>query len=397
MNADLSPAETRRRQLFGLVLIVVLGLLGALVVAGYTQAFRSFVAVTVRADRAGLLMSPGADVTLRGISVGKVRSVALAGQDAVLGVDLDEDAAEGIPANVTAAIVAPTVFGSKYVALEPPAYPSASVVADGAVIPASRVAVEANDLLRNLHTLLGRVDVAKLSSALGALSTALNGRGEQLGAVLVNLDSYLRGLNPSLPALSADLSSGADVLRSYADVTPELVRTLDNLAVTSSTLTDESRAIPTLLGSVVGVADHSRQLLAKTGDPLLDALRTLRPTSALLGEYSPMYPCLFASFNQIRVQLEHAIGYHYPGIHLYTQVLPGIQGYQYPRDLPKVVPPTAPSCFGGPLAPQDAPSPYVKFDDGWRGFEPSDRLTVDPFPPPPANPRPAPPKAGPRR
>jgi phospholipid/cholesterol/gamma-HCH transport system substrate-binding protein len=397
MITDLSRAEVRRRQLLGIVLIAVLGLLSALVVAGYTQAFTPFVAVTVRAERAGLLMSPGADVTVRGMSVGKVRSVALVGGDAVLGVDLYEDDATRIPANVTATIVAPTVFGSKYVALEAPEHPSPVPVSDGAVIPASRIGLEANDLLGNVHTLLTRVDVAKLSSALGALSTSLNGRGQELGTVLASLNNYLRGLNPSLPALSADVAGASDVLRTYADVSPQLAHTLDNLAVTSKTVIDEKQALPPLLGSLIRTSDRTRTLVSKNGGPLLDTLRTLRPTSELLGHYSPMFPCLFGSFDQIRVQLEHAIGYRYPGIHLYTQELPGIQGYQYPRDLPKVIPPTAPSCFGGPLAPKDSPSPYVKFDDGWRGFERSDRLTLDPFTAPLAKPLPAPFRGGPGR
>jgi len=233
------------------------------------------------------------------------------------------------------------------------------------------------------------VDVAKLSSALGALSTSLQGRGDKLGAVLVRFNDYLRGFNPSLPALSADLASGADVLDNYTAVAPDLVRTLDNAAVTSTTVTDRRKEIPALLGSLIALSDDGRALFRESGGPLLDALHTLRPTSELLGEYSPMFPCLFASFDQIRIQLEHAIGYHYPGIHLYTQVLPGAEGYRFPRDLPRLpTTPTAPSCYGGPLPPDRSPSPHVAFDDGWKGLQRTDRMTVDPTALGPVNPLP---------
>jgi phospholipid/cholesterol/gamma-HCH transport system substrate-binding protein len=232
----------------------------------------------------------------------------------------------------------------------------------------------------------------------------LRGRGEQTGQLLAQLDAYLRALNPSVPTLDKDLAAGADVADTVADVAPDLVGVLDNLAVTSTTLVDKRSAIPVLLSSLLTVSRDGRTLLADTEDPLRDALATLQPTTALLARYSPLFPCLFASTNQLRGDLENLFGGQYPGFHTFTSLLPGAQGYRYPRDLPQVGVRTAPSCFGGPLAPADAPFPHVVFTDGWRGFVPSDQVTVvpgsplpDPLPrplrrvAPPRAPRPPPP------
>lgn len=382
----------RRRRWRGVILLAVLIALVAGVVLGYTGAFVSVVPVTVRAGRAGLLMNPGAAVTLRGINVGEVRGVtpdAKDGRFAELNVALDPEQVAHIPANVTAHIAAPTLFGPKYVELDLPTNPSAQRVQRDMLIQTTSVGTETNDLLGDLNTLLTSVDAAKLNSALGGLSTALQGRGDRLGALLVGLNQYLRQLNPSVPVLTKDLAAAGDVTNSYADIAPDLVRILDNLSVTSQTLTDERDALPALLSSLVKVSYGGRDLLGENGDQLENLLHTLRPTSTALGEYSPMFPCLFASLNQLRGDLDKIFGYQYPAIHTFSSFLPGSQGYQVPRDLPKVIPHPPVTCYGGPLQPSDAPFPHVIFEDGWKGFVRSDGVTLG-VTPPVSNPLPGP-------
>lgn len=389
----MSTRESGRSRLVGGLVVLTVVALVVGVVGGYAKTFSPVVAVTVRADRSGLLMDPGAAVAMRGVSVGEVRAVHpdADGEHAVLDVALDPVRVPHIPANVLAEIDVPTLLGPKYIDLHPPAQPSRARISEGTQISTTIVATEVNSVLANLNTLLTSIDVSKLNSALGALSTALQGRGEQVGRLMLALNSYLRELNPSVPALGRDLAVGADVLHTYADVSPDLVRVVDNLAVTSDTLTDEKGVIPPLLAVAIQVSVHGRTLLDRNGDALRESLHTLRPTTGLLARYSPMFPCLFASSNQLRIDLENVMGGQYPGLHTFTSLLPAQQGYQYPRDLPKVDVTTAPSCFGGPLTPADAPFPHVRFDDGWKGFVPSDQVRVVPGSPlPDPLPRPLP-------
>lgn len=374
--------ERVRRQLYGVVLLGVVAALIAGVVLTYNQAFTPSVPVTVRADRAGLLMDPGAAVALRGINVGEVRSVGPDpgdGRHVLLHVTLDPDQVNHVPADVTAQIVAPTLFGAKYVQLDVPVASTAQRIQRNAAIPTTQVATETNDLLANLNTLLTHIDIAKVNSGLGGLSTALQGRGDRLGALLAQLNQYLLTLNPSVPTLNRDLAETGGVANIYADVTPDLVRILDNLSVTSDTLIDRQDALSDLLSSVITAGHDGQKLFDRNGDRLEDMLDALRPTSELLGGYSPMFPCLFASLNSLRVGMDKMVGYQYPAIHIFGSFLPGEQGYLNPRDLPKIgAKPPAPTCYGGPLKPADAPFPHVIFDDGWKGFVRSDAVTVAP-------------------
>jgi phospholipid/cholesterol/gamma-HCH transport system substrate-binding protein len=400
----MSTRESRRLRLIGALVVLTIVALVVGVVGGYAKTFTPTVAVTVRSDRSGLLMDPGAAVAMRGVTVGEVRAVHpdTDGEHAVLDVALDPEQVSHIPANVLAEIDVPTLLGPKYIDLHPPAQPSRARISEGTQILTTSVSTEVNSVLWNLNTLLTSIDVAKLNSALGALSTALHGRGDQIGRLALALNSYLRELNPSVPVLGHDLALGAGVLNTYADVSPGLVRALDNLAVTSDTLTDEKTVIPPLLAMTIQVSSRGRALLDRNGEELRTSLRTLRPTTGLLARYSPMFPCLFASSNQLRADLENVMGGQYPGLHAFTSLLPAQQGYQYPRDLPKVGATTGPSCFGGPLRPADAPFPHVQFDDGWKGFVPSDQVRLVPGSPlPDPLPRPLPrgvdlPSRGPR-
>jgi phospholipid/cholesterol/gamma-HCH transport system substrate-binding protein len=366
-----------RFKVYGLIALVLMVGAVALIIADYNHAFSRTVAATVRAERAGLLMDPGADVTLHGVTVGKVRSVRPAGSGAVLGIALDRSQVDRIPSEVTAQILAPTVFGAKYVDLVPPERPGPRPIAAGAVIEPTRVRTEINDVFASTVSLLRSVDPAKLNASLGAVSTGLQGRGGQIGDLVVQLNTYLEGLRPSLPALGRDVPRIADVSELYADVAPDFLALADDTTVTSRTLADKELAVQAFLVDLTGLADNARGFLADNEAGLRDSLSTLAPVTALTARYSPMFPCLFAGLEQIRRTEEPIIGGAQPGVHILTTLLPGQGGYRNPRDLPVVGPAGGPSCYGGPLGPDAPPSPHVRFDDGSNAFEPADdRLSV---------------------
>jgi len=325
----------------------------------------------VIAARAGLLMYPGADVTLDGVTVGRVTSIRPAGGQARLAIALDPGQVAHIPANVRAAISDPTVFGPKYLALVPPARPVAQRVQAGQVIEPAATATEVNTVFASLVSLLRAVHPAKVSATLGAISTALRGRGKQLGAFIAQLNAYLRQFNPDLPALSADLATAPQVLRTYTAAAPGLLATLGNLRVTSGTLARQQAHFDAFLLDLSGLAGNARTFLAGNERGLAGTLATLVPTTALLATYSPEFGCLFASvsqFNRLSVSSD---------IILHSALLPGQRGYQYPASLPEVRAASGPSCYGGPLTPAAAAHyPRVTFSDGTGGFfSRTDRLT----------------------
>jgi phospholipid/cholesterol/gamma-HCH transport system substrate-binding protein len=369
-------SQAWRHRLLGVAAVLVIAGLAAATAGSFAQVFTPSVDVAVLTDRSGLLLDPGSDVTVRGIVVGQVRRVEPDGDEARLAVALDPDMVDTVPADSTANITAPTVFGAKYVDLSPG---TAAPIAAGDTLRAGSVSTEGNTVLGGLYTLLSSVDVAQLNSALGALSTALDGRGRQLGETAVQFDRYLSDLQPSLPALTRDLREGGAVADNLADAAPDLLRVLDNLSVTSGTLVDERPALNGVLRDLVVASDDTRGLLEENGDSLVETLDTLAPTSAFAARYSPMFPCLFASANQVRKDLEPALGGYYPGLNTFTTLQLGSKGYRYPDDLPRIDDSVGPTCFGGPLhqKPGDTPFPHVNFDDGISAYDRNPRNTTE--------------------
>ena len=101
------------------LVVVVVGLIG-LSMAMFAGKLKGSVPVTLTADRAGLVMNPGAKVKMRGVQVGRVAGISRQGDNVSLQLDIDPDEIRHIPANVGAQINATTVLGAKYVDLIPP-------------------------------------------------------------------------------------------------------------------------------------------------------------------------------------------------------------------------------------------------------------------------------------
>ena len=215
------------------------------------------------------------------------------GEQAVIEVALEPDAADEIPANVGVQIIPTTLFGQKFVSFVRPANPTGSLE-DGDVIPADRVEtnVELSKILADLFPLLRAVQPAELNYTLNALATALEGRGEQLGETLDQLDAYLGAISDKLPTLKQDLISLANVADIYDLAAPDLIEVLGNLTVTSKTIIEKAGDLDSFFSDLEGLAVTSTRVLSDNEKNLIRVGRVTEPVLRLLAIYSPEFPCL---------------------------------------------------------------------------------------------------------
>jgi len=260
--------------------------------AVFNQTFADVVHVTVEAPRAGLQLPKNADVKVRGVIVGQVRSAESNGDGAVLDVALDRDKIGEIPSNVTARILPKTLFGEKYLELDVPAAPSETSLQAGDVVKQSSVSIEVQQVLADTYPLLTAVQPEQLSYTLNALSTALDGRGAALGDNLVRLDGLLQQVNPLVPQLATDLSKLDQVADIYREVLPDLAITLDNTVLTGNTVVEKRQQLAAFLDSVTGLSDTTRVFLQANASNIVDVSELSQPTLELLAKYAPEYPCL---------------------------------------------------------------------------------------------------------
>ncbi|WP_433609952.1 MCE family protein [Prescottella agglutinans] len=360
---------------FGLVAIVVVAL--TMFVGGFTKSEP----VVVTAPRAGLVMAPDAKVKMRGVEVGRVASVSYTGEDAELKLDMDPSMMSKIPANATVEIDSTTVFGAKFVNLVVPEDPSSNSLQPGDVIGADSVTVEFNTLFQHLTDVLDQVQPEKLNATLGALASALRGRGEDLGILLEQGDQYLKTMNPTLPQLEYDINATADVSNVYAETAEDLLKIVDNATGTSGSIVEEQANLDLLLMNVTGLANTGNAVLRENEANVVTALDSLTDTTTLLAEYSPELTCFITGLNAARIKFEPMTGTgKYSSIMLSTNFMLGAEAYRAPEELPKVAASGGPNCYGLPdFDPKrDGFAPFAVANTGAKPYVPSEqaRLSV---------------------
>ncbi|WP_406079498.1 MCE family protein [Micromonospora sp. NBC_00858] len=352
-----------RHRILGIVFIAVLTAALTASVLQYRKAFTPVDWVTLQAGRSGLQLSPGADVKVRGVVVGEVRSVGSEGVGATIRLALDPTSTPRIPADVSARLLPKTLFGERYVELVPPVGGNAVPIRDGAVITQDRssTAVELERVLDEALPLLQAVRPDQLAATLGAIAAALEGRGEQLGANVERLDAYLRQLNPAMPTIAEDVRKLAVVLDSYDAALPDLLALLRDVTVTARTVTDQRAQLAAFLADTTDTADATRSFLDRHGDQLIELGQVSRPVLQLLATYAPEYPCLMSGLVALQPRVEEV--FSGGRMHITLEVTRDGGKYEKGRDEPVYGAHGGPQCRGLPQPGQ--PAPDVPVNDGY--------------------------------
>jgi phospholipid/cholesterol/gamma-HCH transport system substrate-binding protein len=337
-------------QLLGLVFLVVAALFFVTTIAIYHKDFTPITQVRLETDHVGNQMRVGADVKIRGVVVGEVKSIALAGDHAALELALQPDKVGVIPANVTARLLPKTLFGERYVALQVPEKPAPRHIGAGDVIGQDRssTAIELEKVLGDVMPLLQAVQPQKLSSTLTAVATALDGRGAQLGQTLARLSDYLGKLNPSIPDLQADITGLADVSDIYDKAAPDLLEALSDLTTTSKTLVDKQRGLADVFATVTTASTDLTSFLTVNKDNLIRLTTAVQPTLDVLAKYAPEYPCLLKQLaaSVPNAELAFGKGTAHPEVSRVTIEFTSSRGRYLPGvDEPKYDDKRGPRCY----------------------------------------------------
>ena len=355
-----------RYELFGVGMLAVAVGVVALSVLMFNQAFRDVTHVTVSIERAGLQLLEGSDVKVRGKIIGDVEAITSDGTGATISLRLNPSDAEQVPSNSSVRLIPKTVFGEKYVDIQLPDSP-ARPLREGDVIPEDRstAALEINESLDNLLPLLRAVRPADLNATLNALATALQGRGEQLGQTIEELDAYFKVFNPHLPTLRDDMAALAQTTRTYDEAMAPLLELMRNLTVTSDTIVAQEAQLDAFLADLAGTADNTRDLLARNARNLVAVNVVNQKTVELFARYSPEFPCFFRGYDKLIPNIHGAVPKepHLNNMtHVVVEFVEEYPTYKYPIDLPEFNDDRPPGCYGLPNPPKS--QPRVQFKDG---------------------------------
>lgn len=326
--------------------------------AVFTKRFSDDVPVTVVSERVGLALSKNADVKLRGVIVGRVETIAVDGGAAEIDLRLDPDLATTIPAQVEAFIVPKTLFGEKYVDLRPVAGSGGRAIAAGARIRQGTIPAEVERLLDDAYPLLTAVEPAQLSATLTALSEALDGQGDDLGASLDELEDYLVKLEPLSDELVDDIVALGEVSETYGDAMPEIGDLLADAVVTGDTVVAKEQQIAKLFAGVDELADTTDAFLDEHGDEVITLAHESQATLDLLARYAPTLSCVLTGIKGLMPRLDEA--FRDQRAHISIEFGPRLAtGYAAGEDptYPAVGSAPGPSCRTLPNPPYDGATP----------------------------------------
>ncbi len=149
-----------------------------------------------------------ANVTYRGVAVGRVDSVGLNpnGVDAVMRLN----SGTAVPSNVTASVKSVSAIGEQYIDLVPPQHPASTKLHNGSRIDRDNTAigVDIATLLHQSETLVNSVADTRLHQLLHETFTAFNGTGPELARLIESARLLVDEANAYYPQTStADRSA----------------------------------------------------------------------------------------------------------------------------------------------------------------------------------------------
>jgi phospholipid/cholesterol/gamma-HCH transport system substrate-binding protein len=278
--------------------------------AMFSKMFSNDIPVSIRSNGVGLQLNPNADVKLRGVIVGRVDDITSEGGQAVIHLKLDSGQQQVIPSDVEAFVVPKTLFGEKFIQLQPTARSAGTPIESGDEIVQASLPTEVETLLTDLDPLLTALNPEDLSFVLTAISDALSGQGEKVGQTLETLSSYLQKMTPLAPQIVEDITLLGDTARIYADAMPEIGTTLRNAVVTGNTLTARRAQLQTLFVETAAFATSAEKLAERSGDDFIALSRDSQPTLDLLAQYSPTLECALKGIDGLMPAIDGAFRNH---------------------------------------------------------------------------------------
>ncbi|MDP2775595.1 MAG: MCE family protein [Nocardioides sp.] len=312
-HAQGSPRAVRLRQFgIGALAVAVFVTVAAYLGGSYIGLLTRDLSVDARLTTTGDSLGVGSDVKFRGLRVGRVLEV-VSGKEPSARVVLMSEHADEIPGDVVARVLPGTLFGNEYVELltpeDGPPAGSTGPIADGAVIPADRSArtLRLMDTFSATQRLLVAVDPARLDAAISQLSSALDGRGDDLARFVRDADRLLAAWTPHEETFYEDLELIARNVDTLADIEPQLVSALQDSLPVARTIAEKERATRRLLTGGTTLLTSVNGFLTRNTDAFVTVLHSTAATIEAFSERHAPFEELLRKLPPVLVNGANAI------------------------------------------------------------------------------------------
>lgn len=284
-------------QLVIFAIVTVLG--GAFVGGRYAKIDRMIVdrtfPVTVQLKDSGGIFA-GAQVTYRGIGVGRVGKMTFDSNGVVARLDIENNAPK-IPSDILAIVANKSAVGEQYVDLQPRTT-IAPYLKTGSNITQvnTEIPIAATELLINVDDFVKSINTASLKKFVNELGTAFAGTGQDLGRIIDTQTEFIEAANDNIGTTKALIRDSSSVLQTQIDQQGALSTFSKNLALFSETLAGADPDLRRLADGGAGSAKEIRQVVAENSDNLGELVNNLVTTNRPFFESPESLRVLFVLF-----------------------------------------------------------------------------------------------------
>lgn len=252
--------ERNRNIVSGAIGILVLVALAAVGIKASFGAYDSGYELRGTFVAAGQGLLAGSDVKIRGVDVGEVERIRLAGQRAEIIVRIGDGTR--IPRTAQAVVRPKTLFGEKFIDIVPGDDElTGPYLGDGDEIADTLGGFELEQVLTDAYPVLAAIDPVELTTVLGELADAGDGLGDRIGSAIENgatLAELAVSNDAEFRALTRDLATLGEELDVLA---PAAVAGARDLAVALPTITDRRTELSRALGATSRLSSDLAELL----------------------------------------------------------------------------------------------------------------------------------------
>lgn len=225
--------------------------------------------VTVDVPRAAGLFEDS-EVTYRGVTVGKVSSMAVSPAGVHLRLELTDD--QPVPRSVEARVRMLSALGESYVDLVPVGAAEPRL-ADGNAIANARVPTTVSEALASGTRLLRSLDPADLETVQTLMADAFGGLAPELRTLVVGGQRLLNAVTAAAPGTRQLILDGLTVLRTGNATQAELAEIVRSFDVISEQFAANDADFEQLLVDGGEAADNIEELVRTQSGPFQELLR----------------------------------------------------------------------------------------------------------------------------
>jgi len=262
-----------------LVIFAIVTLLGGAFVGGrYAKIDRMVVdrsfPVTVQLKDSGGLFA-GAQVTYRGIGVGRVGKMTFKGDGVVARLDIENNAPK-IPADVLAVVANKSAVGEQFMDLQP-RVTTAPYLKTGTNITESNTVIplETSELLIHFNDLVKSVDTDSLKTMVNELGAAFAGTGQDLGRIFDTSAEFIETADANISTTRTLIKDSDTVLQTQIDKQGALGTFSKNLALFSDTLAESDPDLRRLADGGAGSVKEVREVVDENSKDLTQLVNNL--------------------------------------------------------------------------------------------------------------------------